>query len=182
MIRILTLKPWFRCNQHMITIIVAITADKGAIGRKGDLIYHVSADLKHFKALTTGHTVVMGRRTFDSLPKGALPNRRNIVITHNDAFEAPGAERAGSLDEALAMSDGEEVFIIGGATIYEQALKHANRLCLTQIEAPTPDDADTFFPSIDPGEWQLSEYDELMTDERSGLKFRFMELTRVVKE
>lgn len=162
----------------MITIIAAITADKGAIGRNGDLVYHVSADLKHFKALTTGHTVVMGRRTFESLPKGALPNRRNIVVTRNAAFMASGIETAPSLEVALAMSAGEEVFIIGGGQIYEQALPLADRLCLTSVEAPTPDDADTFFPPIDPGEWQLSQIDDPMTDERSGLRFRFLELLR----
>lgn len=163
----------------MVTIIAAITADKGAIGRNGDLVYHVSADLKHFKALTTGHTVVMGRRTFDSLPKGALPDRRNIVISRNEAFGAPGTERAGSLDEALAMCGTDEVFVIGGGTVYQQAMGVADRLCLTVIDAPSPDDADTFFPAIDPAQWQLDVMDEPMTDERSGIKFRFMELIRV---
>lgn len=159
----------------MITIIVAITADKGAIGRNGDMIYYVSADLKHFKALTTGHTVVMGRRTFESLPKGALPNRRNIVVTRNAGYVAPGAETALSLADALAMADGEEVFIIGGASIYEQAMPLADRLCVTLIEAPTPPDADTFFPAIDPDRWQLSEMGESAIDPKSGLKFRFTE-------
>jgi dihydrofolate reductase len=160
----------------MISIIVAITADKGAIGRKGDLIYHISADLKRFKALTTGNTVIMGRRTFDSLPKGALPNRRNIVVTHNADFAAPGAERAASLEEAIAMSTGQEIFIIGGATIYEQALPLADRLCLTSIEEPTPADADTFFPPIDPEEWQLTDIEEHAPDK---LRYRFLTLSRV---
>ena len=132
----------------MVTIIAAITSDKGAIGRKGDLIYHVSADLKHFKALTTGHTVVMGRRTFDSLPKGALPNRRNIVVTRNAELKPIGAETAGSLEEALAMCEGQEVFVIGGGEIYRQALGLADRLNLTMVDEPTPVDADTFFPAM----------------------------------
>lgn len=163
----------------MITIIAAITADKGAIGRGGDLIYHISADLKHFKALTTGHVVVMGRRTFESLPKGALPDRRNIVVTRNPQLNPAGAETAGSLEEALAMCEGEEVFVIGGGEIYRQALCLADRLCLTMVDEPTPADADTFFPAIDPAEWQISEMDEPAVDGRSGLRYRFTELKRV---
>ena len=86
----------------MVTIIAATGRD-GAIGRKGDLAFHLREDMRRFKALTTGHTVVMGRKTFESLPKGALPERRNIVITRNEGFSAPGTERAGSLEEALRM-------------------------------------------------------------------------------
>ena len=117
----------------------------------------------------------MGRRTFESLPKGALPNRRNIVVTRNAGYVAPGAETALSLADALAMADGEEVFIIGGASIYEQAMPLADRLCVTLIEAPTPPDAATFFPAIDPDRWQLSEMGESAIDPKSGLKFRFTE-------
>lgn len=162
----------------MVTIIAAITSDKGAIGRKGDLIYHVSADLKHFKALTTGHTVVMGRRTFDSLPKGALPNRRNIVVTRNAELKPIGAETAGSLEEALVMCEGQEVFVIGGGEIYRQALGLADRLNLTMVDEPTPVDADTFFPAIDPEEWQIADMGDPMVDERTGLRFRFAVLER----
>ncbi|MDE6317515.1 MAG: dihydrofolate reductase, partial [Muribaculaceae bacterium] len=114
----------------MITIIAAIGRDN-AIGRNGDLAFHLRADMRHFKELTTGHTVVMGRKTFDSLPKGALPNRRNIVITRNPDFAAKGTERASSLDEAIAMAAGEEIFIIGGGEIYRQALPLADRMELT---------------------------------------------------
>ena len=97
----------------MINIIVAATLD-GAIGLRGDMLYYIRPDLQRFKALTTGHTVIMGRKTFESLPKGALPNRRNIVITRQTDFRAPGAELAHSLHEALNMAGGEEIFIIGG--------------------------------------------------------------------
>ncbi len=127
-------------------LIVAIDRH-GAIGRKGDLLYHISADLRRFKALTWGHTVVMGRRTFESLPKGALPGRRNIVVTRNPAYEAAGADVAHSLDEALEMASGK-IFIIGGAEIYRQALPYARTLHLTVIDAET-DDADTFLPLPD---------------------------------
>lgn len=149
----------------MITIIAAITADRGAIGRNGDLIFHIPADLRHFKTLTSGHTVVMGRKTFESLPKGALPNRRNIVISSRDGFTAPGTETAHSLDEALAMAggDGREVFIIGGGRVYAEALDKADRLELTIVHAPTPDDADTFFPDIDPAKWQLTANEDFLT-------------------
>ena len=118
----------------MMTIIVAITAGKGAIGRKGDMIYHISDDLRRFKALTTGHTIVMGRRTFESLPKGALPDRRNIVITRNADFTAPAVETAFSLEEALKMAEADgEVFVIGGGQIYAQALPLADKLEITLI-------------------------------------------------
>ena len=87
-----------------MNLIVAIDR-KGAIGRRGELLYHISADLRRFKALTTGHTVVMGRKTFESLPKGALPNRRNIVVSRQTGFSAPGIEVAHSLESALGMAD-----------------------------------------------------------------------------
>lgn len=156
----------------MITIIAALGRDR-AIGRNGDLAFHIREDLRHFKALTTGHTVVMGRKTFDSLPKGALPDRRNIVITRNAAFSAPGAERAASLDEAIAMAAGEEIFIIGGGEIYRQAIGMADRLELTLIDADSPD-ADTFFPEYPAEEWSKETDSGVMTDEKSGLRYSFI--------
>lgn len=155
----------------MITIIAAIGRDN-AIGRNGDLAFHLRADMRHFKELTTGHTVVMGRKTFDSLPKGALPNRRNIVITRNPDFAAAGTERAASLDEAIAMAAGEEIFIIGGGEIYRQALPLADRMELTLIDADTPD-ADTFFPAIDPARWRKLTATTPATDETSALTYTF---------
>ncbi|MBD5257796.1 MAG: dihydrofolate reductase [Barnesiella sp.] len=155
----------------MITIIAAIGRDN-AIGRNGDLAFHLRADMQHFKELTTGHTVVMGRKTFDSLPKGALPNRRNIVITRNPDFTAAGTERAASLDEAIAMAAGEEIFIIGGGEIYRQALPLADRMELTLIDADTPD-ADTFFPAIDPTRWRKLTATTPATDESTALTYTF---------
>lgn len=128
-----------------MNIIVAIDRN-GAIGRGGDLLHHISADLRRFKALTTGHCVVMGRRTFESLPKGALPNRRNIVVSRDPGFSAPGVEVARTLESAIA-SAGNEAFVIGGGQIYSQALPTADTLYLTVVDAVTPD-ADTFFPPI----------------------------------
>lgn len=157
-----------------ITIIAAVAADR-AIGRRGDLAFHISADLKRFKALTTGHTVIMGRKTFESLPKGALPNRRNIAISRNPQASFPGAESAQSLESALelAAAAGEtEVFIIGGGQIYASALPLADTLQLTLVEATAPD-ADTFFPEIAGSEWELTECDTTQTDPKSSLGFRF---------
>ena len=138
-------------------IIVAIDR-RGAIGRKGDLLYHISADLRRFKALTSGQTVIMGRRTFESLPKGALPNRRNIVVTRQTGYTAPGIETAHSLDAALAMAaEGTgDTFVIGGAEVYRQALPRARELYLTVIDAETPD-ADTFFPHIELDRYRITD-------------------------
>lgn len=111
------------------------------------MLFHLRADLRRFKSLTMGHTLVMGRKTFDSLPSGALPGRRNIVVSRNEAFSAPGAERAASLEEAIAMAGDSEIFIIGGAQIYALALPLADVLDLTVIDAEGSA-PDTFFPVI----------------------------------
>ena len=128
----------------MIHIIAAIDQQRG-IGYGGDMLYHIREDLRRFKSLTMGHTLVMGRKTFDSLPGGALPGRRNIVITRNEAWTAPGAERASSLAEALAMAAGDEIYIIGGGQVYAEALSLADVLDLTLIHSAAPE-VDTFFP------------------------------------
>ena len=162
----------------MLTIIAAITARRGAIGRKGDLIYHISADLKHFKELTTGHTVLMGRRTFLSLPKGALPKRRNIVITSDTEWTAPNVETAHSLDEALALTAADsEIFVIGGGQVYAETLAVADRLCITLIDAPEPDNADTFFPPIDPSLWEITDMSPRFTDP-AGIPYTFVTFSR----
>ncbi|MCM1067567.1 MAG: dihydrofolate reductase [Muribaculaceae bacterium] len=154
-----------------MNLIVAIDR-KGAIGRKGQLLHHISADLRRFKALTTGHTVVMGRKTFESLPKGALPNRRNIVVSRTPAYSAPGIEVAQSLDAALAMA-GEDAFVIGGAEIYRQALPKARTLHLTVIDAES-DDADTFFPAIPLDDFRV----EAIEIHEGDPAFRFVTLVR----
>lgn len=160
-----------------INIIVAIAPDN-AIGRKGDLLFHIGADLRRFKELTMGNPIIMGRKTFESLPKGALPGRRNIVISRNSAYEAPGAETIGSLDEAIKLCEAsEKVFIIGGAQIYGEAIATADRLCLTRFDR-TRDDADCFFPAIDPAEWQCIEEGEWNEDEKSGVRYKFETLER----
>lgn len=159
----------------MITIIVAATRDM-AIGRGGDLLYHISDDLKRFKSLTMGWPIIMGRKTFESFPKGALPGRRNIVVTRNAGYTAPGVETASSLDEALAMCEGtENVFIIGGGEIYRQALPLADRLELTLIDAECHD-ADTRFPSVELASLGAASPVFDRTDPRSGVRYCFLTL------
>lgn len=159
-----------------IVIIAAVTTD-GAIGRHGDLIYHIPADLRRFKALTTGHTVIMGRKTFESLPKGALPDRRNIVVTRNETYTAPGIETAASFDAAVSMVRGDTCFVIGGGQLYSEAIPHANRLELTQILTDCPE-ADTFFPYVDPDEWTYGSESAVTTDARNGVDYRFVTFLR----
>lgn len=170
----------------MISIIVAI-AENNAIGYKNKLIYWLPNDLKRFKALTTGNTIIMGRKTFESLPKGALPNRRNIVISRSaqaDAFS--GAECYPTLEAAIEAAktgytfNGEtstEMYIIGGASVYEQALAFADRLCLTYIY-DTPNDADTFFPTFDKNEWKETFREEHDVDEKHNQRYAFIDLVR----
>lgn len=160
-----------------LSIIVAATRNN-AIGRNGDMLFHISNDLKNFKAITMGKPIVMGRKTFESFPKGALPGRRNIVITRNPSYSAPGIEPAASLDEALAIAaDSPEVMIIGGGDIYRQAFPMAQKLYLTVIDA-TVEDADTFIEGYRPDEWNLISESEPMTDPKSGVSYRFLTLER----
>ena len=162
----------------MISIIVAI-AQNGAIGYKGDLIYHLSADLRRFKELTTGNTIIMGRKTFESLPKGALPNRRNIVLTHQPDVTFPGTDVYKSLDEALShCSRDEKVYIIGGAQVYTQALGMADELEITLVN-DTPALADTFFPEFGSDEtWHLTNREDHQADEKNPFAYSFLTYKR----
>ncbi|HEX8448754.1 MAG TPA: dihydrofolate reductase [Allosphingosinicella sp.] len=132
-----------------ITIVVA-RARNGAIGRDGGLPWHIPADLKHFKAVTMGTAMVMGRRTFDSLP-GLLPGRRHIVLTRDPDWRSEGAERAGSVAEALAAAGAERVSVIGGAEIIDLFLPRADAVELTEVHDEP--EADTFMPAFDGAEW-----------------------------
>lgn len=164
---------------NTLNIIVAVD-NKSAIGRRGDLIYKISADLRRFKELTTGHAVIMGRKTWESLPKGALPGRRNMVISRNADYRAAGAEVFTSLDAAVsALSPGQRAFIIGGASIYKEALPLADNLYLTEIDA-VADDADTFFPEFDRTLWDVTDDSDTgwRADDKTGLRFRFVCLSR----
>ena len=143
----------------MMKNIIAGVARNRAIGYNGDMVYFIKEDLRRFRQLTTGHTVIMGRRTFHSLPKGALPNRRNIVLSRTET-NFPGCDVYTSLSEALKyIADNEEAFIIGGASLYKEGLAVANRLYLTEIDA-VPPHADVFFPEYDDGTWQIETKEE----------------------
>ncbi len=160
----------------MISIIAAI-AENNAIGNNGKLLYWLPADLRRFKALTTGNTIIMGRKTFDSLPKGALPNRRNIVLSRSKT-DFPGAEAFASLTEALAALPAEEdIYIIGGASVYAEALPLADRLCLTEIH-DTPKEADAFFPDFDREEWDVAFSERHEKDEKHDQDFDFIDYIR----
>ena len=158
----------------MINVIAAVARNR-AIGLDNKLLYWLPNDLRRFKALTTGHTIVMGRRTFESLPKGALPNRRNIVLTRSQQ-QFSGAETFPTLAAALASCQAdEEVYIIGGASVYRQALPLADRLCLTEID-DTPQEADAFFP--DYSDWVVEREEAHEPDERHAYRYRFVDYVR----
>ena len=156
--------------------IIAAVARNGAIGKDNKLIYRLPDDMKRFKALTTGHTVIMGRKTFESLPKGALPNRRNIVLSRiRHAFD--GCDCYSSLDEALShCGKDEDIYVIGGAEVYAQAIGMADRLCLTEI-ADTPEGADAFFPMF--VGWREASREEHAADDRHAYPFAFVDYVRI---
>ena len=159
----------------MISIIAAVAKNR-AIGYQNKLIYWLPNDLKRFKALTTGHTIIMGRNTFLSLPKGALPNRRNIVLSRSQKT-FPGCDTYVSLEEALKhCTPDEDIYIIGGASVYRQALKIADRLCLTEID-DTPGDADTFFPPYK-DDWQEESREDHPIDDRHDFRYSFVDYIR----
>ena len=187
----------------MISIIAAVARNR-AIGFKNKLIYWLPNDLKRFKALTTGHTIIMGRNTFLSLPKGALPNRRNIVLSRsafvsppelggvsegrgglkngqtNSKLNAlyPGCDVFPSLEAALEhCSPDEDIYIIGGASVYRQALPLADRLCLTEID-DTPAEADTFFPPYE-DDWQEENREDHPVDDRHAFPYSFVDYSRL---
>lgn len=136
----------------MISIIVAI-AQNGTIGDKNSLLWHIKEDMRFFRTTTSGHPVIMGRKTFESLGSKPLPKRKNIVITRFDV-EFEGAFVAHSLEEAIALAEGdEEIFIMGGAQIYKQALDVADRMYITRVERDY--EGDTAFPEIDYSKWTL---------------------------
>lgn len=179
-------------------LIVAI-ADNGAIGRNNELLWHISEDLKFFRRTTLGCPVIMGRKTFESIGR-PLPKRQNIVVTRR-GFEAPeGVNVVGSLEEAYkaveqVLSENQaaatpdpasvtpdqigspRLFIMGGGQIYAQALPDMDRLIITHVHTVI-EDADTFFPAIDPAVWQVAERSELMTDPETGYTFEFVTYCR----
>lgn len=160
----------------MIVSIIVATAENNAIGNENKLLWHLPADLKHFKQLTSGHTIIMGRKTFDSVGK-PLPNRRNIIITRQQGLSIPGAEVVNTLAEAIALCDEqEEVFIGGGAEIYKMAMELTDKIYLTVVKGTFT--ADTFFPAIDPEQWTETESTHYEPDEKNALGYTFSTLIR----
>lgn len=158
-----------------ISIIVAVS-ENFAIGKDNDLLFHLPDDLKRFKKITSGHTLIMGRNTLLSLPKWPLPDRRHIVITdsHSDHFE--GCETVYSLDQALdKVKDEKEAFVIGGGLVYRQFYPIAGKMYLTLVHKSF--EADTYFPEIDFNEWQEVEREDLY-DEKNGFHYSNINLVR----
>ena len=158
-------------------IIVAIS-DNNAIGRDNQLLWHISDDLKFFRRQTLGWPVIMGRKTFESIGR-ALPGRVNIVISRN-FNTGEDVAMTNSLEEAFKVAEStnlEKCFVMGGGQIYNLALSEADRLVVTHVHTII-EDADTFFPSIDPEVWEVSQRSELLTDEETGYTFEFVEYIR----
>ena len=160
----------------MTISMIAAVAKNRAIGYENKLIYWLPNDLKRFKALTTGHTIVMGRKTFESLPKGALPNRRNCVLTKSTK-ELPGCECFSCWDDFLSTCQPDEyIYIIGGASLYTNLIDKADRLCLTEID-DVPENADTFFPDYI-ADWQEKWREDHPVDERHAYSYAFVDYVR----
>jgi len=160
-----------------ISIIVAI-AENRAIGKDNRLLWHLSDDLKRFKRLTTGHTLIMGRNTFLSLPNGPLPNRRHVVITDVPGEDFEGCEMAHSVEQAIELAgNGEECFVIGGGMVYAQFLPIAGKLYLTQVHHSF--DADTFFPEIDLSQWKVVQSEKVEAGPKNEYSHTYSELVRI---
>ncbi|MDL2314992.1 dihydrofolate reductase [Bacteroidales bacterium OttesenSCG-928-C19] len=160
-----------------LSIIVAI-AENYAIGKNNDLLWHISDDLKRFKQITAGHTVIMGRNTWESLPFKPLPKRKNIVLTSNKSLQYEGAVMVHSYEEVFnELTPNEENFIMGGGKVYKDLFPYADKLYITWVYKPF--DADTFFPEIDENEWKIVEKSETFHDEKSGLEYAYFTYERI---
>lgn len=158
-----------------LEIVVAID-EKGGIGKDNQLLWHLPADLKHFKNITSGYPIIMGRKTYDSIGK-PLPNRRNIIISRQKDLKIEGTEVVNSLQAALELVTQEEkAFIIGGAQIFSDAMHLGNILHLTKVHHTF--EADTFFPEIKPAEWQEIEREDHLADEKNAYAYSFITLKR----
>ena len=159
----------------MIVAIIVAIGENNAIGKNNQLLWHMPNDLKHFKDVTSGRTIIMGRKTFDSVGK-PLPRRRNIVVTRQD-ITIPGCEVVKSIEDGLALCKGEdEVFIGGGAEIYQLAMHLTDRMYLTIIHQNF--DADTFFPEIDYKQWKETAREDYQPDEKNPYPYSFITLER----
>ena len=160
-----------------ISLIAAVALDN-AIGKDLDLLWHLPNDFKHFKATTSGHTVIMGRKTYESLPNGALPNRKNIVLSSKNADTFPGCECYDSIEKALkSCQDEAEIFIIGGGEIYRQCLEIADRIYITRVKAHFPE-ANHHFPSFNEQQWSVVNHVEHPADDRHAYAFDLLTYER----
>lgn len=160
----------------MISLVVA-AARNNVIGKGNALPWDLPNDLKHFREVTAGHTVIMGRKTFESIGR-PLPKRRNIVITRQEGYQPEGVEVVDSLDAAVAaVPPSDEVFVIGGGEIFKQALPIADRVYLTRVEADIEGDA--FFPELEPKEWRETSRQEGIVDEKNALAHTFLTFDRI---
>lgn len=160
-----------------IISIIAAVSDNWAIGRGGDMPWHLSEDLRYFKRVTSGNTVIMGRRTWESIGCRPLPNRQNIVISRT-MNPVDGVQVAGSIDEAVGLAVSQEVFIIGGGSIYAGAAAKADKLYLTEVHKDIPD-ADTFFPKVDFSGWKEVFRSEKYHDAGNDVDFEFVQYERI---
>lgn len=161
----------------MILSIVVAASENNAIGKNNELLWHLPADLKFFKQLTTGHTIIMGRKTYESIGK-PLPNRRSIVISRNKDYKIEGAEVVSSIEEAIELCNNEEeAFLIGGAEIYKYALHLTNRIYFTKVRGIF--DADAFFPELHNSEWTIVNQIDFSADEKNQFDYSFVEYNRV---
>ncbi len=156
-----------------ISIIAAI-AENNVIGKDNDLIWHISEDLKRFKKLTSGHAIIMGRKTYESLPFKPLPKRKNIIVSSQDKLTFEGAIVVSSFEAALKECEGEnEVFICGGATIYNHFIDIADKMYLTRVHHEFA--GDTFFPVYSEEDWSIESQSEILYDEKSDLNYTFVD-------
>lgn len=165
-----------------VSAIVAVD-EHGAIGKDGQLMWHIPADMKRFKSVTMGHPIIMGRKTFESFPKGPLPGRLNIVLTRDDKYNAEGVEICHTVEEALSVafdSGASECFVIGGEQVYKLMLDLVDTIYLTIVHASFPD-ADAFFPSIAGLGWKINviSREDFEADERNKYPYSFMVLDRI---
>ena len=153
-------------------IIIAAAAENNALGKDGDLVWHLPDDFKRFKKLTTGHPIIMGRKTFESFPK-LLPNRKHIVITRKENYQPEGVEVAHTLEQAIALAQNDEqIYIIGGGEIYRIAMDIADKMELTRVQGTF--EADTFFPQVDAQQWKLVKETQHPKDERHAHAFSYL--------
>lgn len=160
----------------MTISIIAAIAKNNAIGKDNDLIWHISEDLKRFKKLTSGHTIIMGRKTYESLPFKPLPNRKNIILSGKTDLKFKGAIVANSIEDALKECESEdEIFICGGAAVYKKFINIADKMYITEINQEF--EGDTFFPDYNQDNWKIKLQSEKYTDKKSNIEYKFIDYT-----